>query len=194
MRKNILPIILFLLGLVAVSSAQTVTTHKTEAEAQKASGQGIVYKIPGGVMALPSWQGFKGMMMLAEKQPWGIFISYPNDGESLDDLKLRAGKWVAGMFVHEDGLVDKIDWQSKTILSNKGDLGETALQRSYVNDKQSFQITYFEREHSGLKLIYGYFSMKSKTSKNKNDIGDFLGEEGKGNKAFEAFWKSFPDE
>jgi hypothetical protein len=126
-----------LLCLFYAAGAQTVTDHKTEAEARKAAGKGIVYKIPEGVMALPQWQGFRGMMMIAQKQPWGIFISYPNDGESLDVLKDRAGKWVARMFVHDDAKVDKIEWQSKTVPSNKGDLGDNGLQKSFDSDAET---------------------------------------------------------
>lgn len=193
MKRKILPILISLVCLISGAGAQTVTNHKTEESARKAAGQGIVYKIPGGVMALPKWDGFRGMIMLAEKQPWGIFISYPDEGETLDALKLRAGKWIARMFVHDEAMVDKIDWQSKTAPSNKGDIGDTALQRSYDNETETFQITYFEREYSGLKLVYGYFARKGKTSKDKDDSGDFLGEKGKGNKSFQAFWKSFPE-
>ena len=156
------------------------------ASAQK--GGGIIYKIPDNVMPM-KWQGYKGMLMLAEKQPWGIFISYPEQDETIDALKARAEKSIARMFVHDDAKAAAIEWQSKTMSGHEGDSG--AVQKQFEDEKMTFQLTFFEREHNGFKLIYGYFARKSKVKAKKDDDAEHLGGKDKGNKAFEAFWKSF---
>ncbi len=188
---NILTI-LVLLTAVSYAQAQKVTTHSNENEAKKNAGQGITFKIPPKVIPT-QWKNFKGMLMLGEKSPSGVFISYVNEGETVDKLKTRAEKAIALMFAHEDKKVDELVWETKSVPVHKGDKPDSGVARSFDNDEQALQITTYEREWNGLKLIYGYFARKSKTSKSKDDSANFLDENGKGSKVFDAFWKSFPD-
>jgi len=177
MKTKILPILILFLFIYFGAAVPNTSAQ-------------IIYKIPDGVMPM-DWKDFKGMLMLGGKQPWGIFVAYPNDGESLDELKTRAGKTIAKMFVHDEAKVDKVEWKTITVAANKGDASDTALQKLYESDTETLQLTFFERQGAGPKLLYGYFARKSKTSKDKDDSADFLGEKGKGNKSFTAFWKSF---
>ena len=173
--------IIFCLTFCFTSSAQTNLNE---------NGDGIVFKIPKKVMPI-QWASFKGLLMLDQKRPTGIFISYPNDGESLESLTKRAEISIAKMFVHDEKKSEGIVWQIKSIPAHSGDKGENATMKFWEDETQSIQITFYEREWNNLKLIYGYFARKSKTSKDKDDSGDFLDDKGQGSKTFDEFWKSF---
>ena len=102
MKKNaLLSIFVFVFAAIVNINAQTITTNKTEDQAKKSAGSGITYKIPDKVMPL-KWKDFKGMLMLSQKLPSGIFITYPEESESLADLKIRAEKSVAAQKILRD--------------------------------------------------------------------------------------------
>ena len=129
MKKNaLLSIFVFAFAAIINVNAQGIKTNKTEDEAKKTAGSGVTFKIPDKVMPM-KWKDFKGMLMLSQKLPSGIFISYPEENESLADLKIRAEKSVAAMFFEDDQKVDEIVWETKTVPSHKGDSGETADDR-----------------------------------------------------------------
>jgi hypothetical protein len=188
---KILPAALAVCLLFSLAPAQT--SRNTESEAKRVAGRGVVYKVPDGVMPLPSWSGFKGMMMLCGKKPCGLFISYPNEGESLEALKKRMSEWIGSMFLHDDAKAKAIVWQSKDIPAHKGDKGNKAKMITYDDPAQTLQIDFFEREYSGLSFVYGYFGRKSKTSGDKDNSSDILDESGNGAKLFDKFWKTLPE-
>ncbi|HEY0429902.1 MAG TPA: hypothetical protein VGC76_19115 [Pyrinomonadaceae bacterium] len=173
-------------ALILISLAFCLT-----ANAQKSNEKGITFKIPENVMPI-EWKDFKGMLMLSPKKPSGIFISYPNDGETLESLTIRAGKSIAQMFVHDEKKAENIEWQIKSIPAHRGDKGDSATSKIYEGESATLQITFYEREWNNLKIIYGYFAQKSKTSKNKDDSADFLDDKGQGSDTFDKFWKTFP--
>lgn len=192
--KNKFYLILFTLFFFTYGVfSQSNTTAKTETEAKKAAGQGVTFKIPEKVMPMKDWKDFKGLLMLSAEGPSGLFISYPNENEEISDLKIRAEKFIARMFVHDDKKVDEIVWQIKSVPSHKGDKGDSAIMKTYEGDDQSIQITTYEREWNGLTFVYGYFARKSKTSKDKKNSTVFLDEKGNGAKVFDKFWKTFPN-
>lgn len=186
---NIRLITLILIALASCSAAAAQTNEKSD---KNAGGGGITFKIPPDVMPV-EWATFKGILMLAKKKPSGLFISYPNDGETLESLRERAEKSIAQMFVHDEKKAAKIQWQTKSIPAHAGDRGETATMKLYDGEKESLQITFYEREWNNLKVIYGYFALQNKKSKEKDDSADFLDEKGQGSAAFDEFWKTFPN-
>lgn len=97
------------------------------------------------------------------------------------------------MFVHDEKKVEEIVWQTKSVPVHKGDKTDSAIIKTFDSPNQSIQITTYEREWNGLSFVYGYFAMKSKTSKSKDDSAIFLDENGKGSKVFDSFWKTFPN-
>ncbi len=177
---------------VFTAQAQGVSNHKNEKDAEKAADKGVTFKIPEKVMPMPKWVGFKGMLMLSSEGPSGIFISYPDEGETLDALRGRAEKSLVKMFVHDDAKVENVQWNSNSTAAHDGDKSETALTKIYDDNTQTVQITFYERQSNGLDFIYGYFARKSKTSDKKGDSANFLDEKGKGSKVFDNFWKTFP--
>ena len=102
-RKSLISIFVFACVFTAISNlnAQNVTNHKTKDEAKKSAKNGVTFKIPDKVMPM-KWKDFKGMLMLSQKIPSGIFITYPEESESLADLKIRAEKSVAAQKILRD--------------------------------------------------------------------------------------------
>lgn len=188
--KRLLTLLTLGIALFA-NGAVGQTTHKTESDAKKSAPSGITFKIPNGVMPT-DWKGFKGMLML-EQRPSGIVIAYPNEGESIADLKGRMVKEIARMFIHDEKASGEIKWTDVEIPSHKGDKGDKAIQKSNDGEKYFVQITLYERESEGAVLVYGYFAITDKKNKGKKDSGDLLDAEGKGSKVFDAFWKTFPN-
>jgi hypothetical protein len=191
LKMNVLFSLLAGLCLVSLAHAQA-TNHATKADAEKSAGKGITFKIPDGVMPL-DWKGFKGMLMLYRKRPGGIFVSYPNEKESIPELKSRAAAAIATMFVHDEKKSGELTWQLSSMPAHRGDKGELADVKLYDSEVESLQIVLYERERNGLTLIYGHFARKSKTSKDKDDSTEFLDQKGKGSPEFDKFWKTFPE-
>lgn len=130
--------------------------------------------------------------MLRKDSPSGIFIAYPNDGESLVELRERAAKFVAPMFVSDENEKKKeINYQKTPIPIHKGDIDNSGLYYSYENEKGMTQILFYEREANGKKFIYGYFANKGKDDKANKDL--WADNNGQGIKIFEKFWKTFKD-
>jgi len=150
-------------------------------------GQGIVFKIPDGVLPM-DWNksGFKGFLMLQKESPSGIFISSPNDGETIDQLRERAAKFIAPMVVDvKDKAV--IPFDIKSIAKHDGDFGEDGKYYFYRAEKSSVQILFYQRKTNGSVFLYGYFASKGNEDK-KSSI--WTGDDGK-NKLLEKFIKSF---
>jgi hypothetical protein len=186
--KKLTLILITLIAFCLAANAQTVKTYETKEEAQKNAGQGITYKVPDKYMAGP-FAGFKGMTMLNPEKPVGIFISYPNENESIEALKARLLPAIAKMFLHDEKVVEKAVWQTKILPVHAGDKGDKAVMNLHEGEQMTLQVTFYEREHNGLTFVYGYFAMKLTGSKKSKD---FLDDSGQGVKEFEKFWKSFP--
>jgi hypothetical protein len=181
------------IAFISNARAQTITQSKTQEEASKKAGQGVTFKIPEGVMPM-EWSNFKGLLMLNAKLPAGIFISYPDENETIENLKARAREFILPMFAHDKkNAKDKdIAWQIKDIPAHPGDKpGAAAKMYLYQGEKQSVQISIYERESNGLQFIYGYFSMKT-AGKEKDAKKTWADDKGQGIEVFEKFWKTFP--
>ena len=107
----------------------------------------IVYKIPDGVFPMDwSKSGFKGTLMLDKDSPSGIFIAFPNEGESGDDLRDRAAKFIAPMVVHDTKEKATIPFEVKSITSHKGDIEDRGRYYFFKGEKESVQIIFFEEK------------------------------------------------
>lgn len=156
--------------------------------ALSADGQ-MVYKIPDGVFPL-DWNknGFKGYMYLEKNSPSGLFIAYPNDGESLDELRERAAKFIAPMVVSDSKDKDPLAFEIKPISSHKDDVSDRGRYYFFKGEKASVQILFFERKTPASNVLYGYFAQKkNEETKNKYWVGDDL----KMPKLFNKFVGSF---
>ncbi len=180
-----------LLTLLILSIAVFGSDVSGQSDSKKTNSPGITFRIPNGVMPT-DWKGFKGMLML-EQRPSGIVIAYPEESESISDLKARMVKEIARMFVHGEKASGEIKWVDTEIPSHKGDRGDKAIQKSNDGEKYVIQITLYERESEGAHLVYGYFAITDKKNKGKKDSGQLLDAEGNGSKIFDSFWKTFPN-
>jgi hypothetical protein len=162
--------------------------------ADQSTKGGIVFKIPEDVFPM-DWNknNFKGILMLRKDSPSGIFIAYPNEGEKLEDLRERAAKFIAPMFVHDENKKKEIEFQKSPIPVHKGDIDNSGLYYSYENEKAMTQILFYERESNGRKVIYGYFANKNKDAKAKSVKDIWADDKGQGVKIFEKFWKTFKE-
>lgn len=140
-----------------------------------AHGQ-IVYKIPDGVFPMDwSKNGFKGTLMLQKDSPSGIFIAFPNEGETSDDLRERAAKFIAPMVVHDTKDNAAIPFEVKPIPSHKGDLEDRGRYYFFKGEKGSLQILFFERKTPAAVVLYGYFAQRGNDEKkSKVWVGDDL--------------------
>lgn len=176
--------ILFCLIFALTGICQTYGNKK---EAEKNAGQGVTFKIPDKFMNAPL-AGFKGVTMLNPDAPAAIFVTYPNEGESVEDLSKRVLNAIPNLFF--GGKEKEYVWTSKSIEVNQGDKAGSLNTTNSGNS--SFQVALFERDWNGLSFVYGYFAMKSGKSK-KGDLDKYwLDENGKGVKPFEKFVKTFP--
>lgn len=162
-------------------------TYKTQKEAEKNAGQGITFKKPDKFMNAPL-VGFKGMTMLNPNAPAAIFVTYPNEGESIADLSKRVVKAIPGLFF---GAKNKeFVWTTKSIEANQGDKAGSI--NTAGDGKMFFQVALFEREWNGLTVVYGYYAMKNENAKKDDSDKYWLDENGKGVEPFEKFVKTFP--
>jgi hypothetical protein len=149
----------------------------------------IVYKVPDGVLPM-DWNKskFKGMLFLAKDSPSGIFIAFPNDEESLGELRERAAKFIAPMVVHDSKDLDPIPFETKAIASNKGDVSDRGRHYLFKGEKAMVQIFFFERATPASNVLYGYFAQKGNNEK-KSKI--WVGDDLKMPKVFTKFVGSF---
>ena len=152
-------------------------------------GQGIVFKVPDNVFPM-DWKksGFKGMLMLQQDSPSGVFISSPDDGESVEKLRERAAKFIAPMVVHETKDKNPIPFEIKVISGNKGDSVNEGKYYLYKGEKSSVQILFYTRASNGSTFLYGYFASKDKEKKKSSIWAD---DDGKGVKILKKFVDSF---
>ena len=148
----------------------------------------IVYKIPDGVLTV-DWtkSKFKGMMMLEKDNPSGLFIAYPDEGETIDQLRERAAGFIAPM-VSDAKNKESIPFEIKTIQSHSGDIDGRAKLYFFKGQKTSVQILFFERKTEDSIVLYGYFASKD-NDKDKSKI--WVGEDMKDPKLLSKFIKSF---
>ncbi|HEV7642305.1 MAG TPA: hypothetical protein VGO50_00060 [Pyrinomonadaceae bacterium] len=181
-------LIIFSVLLFSSISMQAQTRGMTKAEAREADG--VNFGMLDGIVPV-KWKNFRGTLLREGKKPSGMFIVFQNEGESLDTIRSRAGKAIAGMFIKDDKKVDDITWQTKSLPAHEGDKENTAIMNIYDGDAETIQVVYYVRERKNAVFVYGYFARKSKTSKKKSDSGDFMDENGEGIKIFDKFWRSF---
>ncbi|HEY0077062.1 MAG TPA: hypothetical protein VGB73_00340 [Pyrinomonadaceae bacterium] len=156
------------------------------AESQGDPSKAAVFKQPKNYMPaeLPN---FRGLFMLNSKKPAGIFVSYPNDGETTQALLQRIRAAVIPMFVHGE-LKREATWDFKPVPAHPGDGVESGTAATYTGETQEIQVVSYERVGGVRPFVYGYFAMRSK---GKNSGAKFLDAEGKGVKEFDELWQSF---
>lgn len=148
-----------------------------------------VFKMPKDVFPLESDKtGFHGTVMLRQKDPAGLFMVYPEEKETMDQLKARVAKYVVPMFLHTDDKSVLPAPVTASIPGHKGDLVGTGSSFVYTSDKKQVCLLFYERSIQDKTYTYGYFAYINPESKEgKKSWPD---EKGNGIKFFDEFWKT----
>lgn len=148
--------------------------------------------IPGGVtFEVPSRfiqntrPDFRGMLMVAAGRPVGMFVTYPDENETTEALRLRLLRAIAKMFNDESA----ITWDERPILSHPDDGYGRASAYYYLGSPQQMQIVIYERSTGPAPFLYGYFAMQNKWDTCPD--GPFLVEQGRGTRALDDLRNSF---
>ena len=148
------------------------------------------YKIPDGFIKAP-FDGFTGVLMLEPHRAAGMFVTYLEGKESADAMRSRLLERIGNMFIHDAGKNGTtIAWQSRSLMTRPEDGGGEAAMNLYGEGDKDLQVSIYERRVGPRPFLYGYFAMRHRTA--RKDDGEFLHADGKGVKAFEKLWKSFP--
>jgi hypothetical protein len=156
-----------------------------EVQAGKTAQDGAIFKIPKGYMPA-KFDTFKGVLMINPKKAAGMFVVYPNEGETIASVRQRALAVIASMFFHDKDVAAPM-WQLNPLPSHTGDNnGELA---SASAGEMEVRMASYERKENSYLLVYAYFAMRHKSG--KSDDGKFLDDQGKGVKEFDQLWQSF---
>lgn len=156
-----------------------------EVQAGTTTQGGAIFKIPKGYMPV-KFDTFTGILLINPKKAAGMFVVYPNEGETTASLRQRALAVVASMFFHEKD-APATTWQIKSLPRHTGDNnGELAFASA---GEMEVRIASYERMENSYLLVYAYFAMRHKSS--KGDDGKFLDDQGTGVKEFDSLWQSF---
>lgn len=155
---------------------------------------GVVFKIPDDVFPIDLQKsGFKGILMLRKDAPSGLFVAYPNDGETIDALRQRLAVYIVPMFMHDKDVAAKLTPQMSSIPVHPGDAENSGSYYLYTTGKTQVQILFYQRVANGNSLLYGYFANKNIDSNDDVAIKGWADKNGQGVKIFESFWKTIKE-
>jgi hypothetical protein len=171
-------------GAVSVSNAQTTQTNPP------ATFRPVQLKLPKGYMPAPFPEKRKGQVLLDAKRPAGMYIVYPQEGETPEAFTEVLKRMVTEMFLHDSKT--PVTWAESPLPPQKGIDNESGTLYSASNDKMEIQLAAYTRTVGETKVAYGYYARRLK-GKADGDDGVMLDSSGKGVKAFEEFRKSIKE-
>jgi hypothetical protein len=132
-----------------------------------------------------------GVLILNPKKPSGMFLVYPDEGESTQELTNKIKSMVAGMFFHGLSSKDKADvtWNMSPLSKHEGVENELGTMFLASDEKEEAQLAIYIRNFDGTEIAYGYFAGRAKGGK-AEEAGQFLDSRGGGAEDFDKFWKS----
>ena len=181
--------------LLTLLSACVFTCAAGLAAAQTAEPSGnfkpVLLNLPKGYVFQPFPDNRKGQVLLNAKRPAGMYIVYPKAGETPEAFNEFLKTMVSGMFLHDSKVT--VNWTESALPAHKGVDNETGTLFSSSDDKMEIQFAAYNRTVGETKVSYGYYAMRHKGEKKKDD-GVFLDGSGNGVKEFEKFCQSIqPD-
>ena len=162
--------------LVVAFTTQTIAVTQ-----QPTNKKPVIFKTPSGYMAM-DFPGHLGKLMLAPKQPGGMFVAYPKDGQDMASFMEEVKQMVVGMFIRD---LKNPDWTSASLPPHKGFDSEVGNLLTTSDDKMEVQLVFYSRPEG---VAYGYFAMRHK--KAKDDDAKFVDAKGAGVKAFDELAKT----
>lgn len=175
-----------LLSSLAVVFVIGMASHAL-AQAKDPNWKPVTMKLPGGYMPAEFPEKRAGKLLLNPKKPAGMFIVYPQEGESPDVLQNLLKEMVAGMFFHDEKA--PANWTSAQLPAHEGTENETGTLYSASRGKMEVQLAVYARSFGVTKVLYGYYGMREQ-GKKQEDAAPFMDAAGKGVEDFDKFWKS----
>lgn len=166
--------------VVMTFAAQTTAVPQTTTNKKP-----VTFKTPSGYMAV-DFPGHLGKLMLAPKQPGGMFVAYPNDGQDMASFMDEVKQMVVKMFIRD---LKNPEWASASLPSHKGFDSEVGYLLATSDEKMEVQLVFYSRPEG---VAYGYFAMRHK--KAQDDDAKFIDANGKGVKAFDELAKTISSE
>ena len=177
--------------LLSFLLASIFTCAASVAAAQTAEPSGnfkpVALKLPKNYMPAPFPEKRKGQLLLEAKRPAGMYIVYPKAGETPEAFNELLKKMVVGMFLHDSK--SPVAWTETALPAHKGVDNESGTLFSASDDKMEIQLAAYKRTVGETEVAYGYYAMRHKGVKDKDD-GVFLDGSGNGVKDFEKFCQS----
>lgn len=179
-----LMIVVFSIGAVTNISAQTAQSESN------AKWKPVKLKLPDGYMPADFPEKRAGKLLLDPKRPDGMFIVYPKAEDGPEVLPNLLKTMVAGMFFHDDK--SQATWTATPLTAHPGIENETGTLYSASNNEMEIQLVSYTRTLGATTVVYGYFAMRHKSGKYKDDAS-FIDASGKGVGAFDKFWQSIKE-
>lgn len=177
---------------ISRARAQERPAQSTQGQAPAKKGKPVTFQVLEGYYAnkFPD-QKKAGVVMLDLKRAAGMFIVYPGDGQSTEELVDEIKPMVAGMFLQGSKRKDKIEltWTASPLPKHKGVDNESGTLFVAAEGKKEVQVAIYIRNYDGTEVAYGYFAMREK-GKKREDEGRFLDSSGGGVEDFDKFWQS----
>lgn len=177
--------------LLSLLLACALTGAGGSAAAQTAEPPGsfkpAALKLPKNYMPAPFPEKRAGQLLLDARRPAGMYIVYPKTGETPEAFEAFLKQMVAGMFFHDSK--STVTWAESALPSHKGVDNESGTLFYASDDKMEIQLAAYNRTVGETKVSYGYYAMRHKGGKDKDD-GVFLDGSGSGVKDFEKFCRS----
>ena len=191
MNRNI-PRTLILLLMVIIFALGVTGNVLAQAGQSGSSGQlkPVRFKPPEGYMTAEFPEKRPGVLLLNPKRPSGLFVVYPKPEEGTEVIPNLLKAMVAGMFFHDEKA--QVAWTTAVLPAHEGISNETGTLYSASNDKLEIQLSVYSRTLGATTVLYGYYGMKHKGKKNKDDA-PFIDASGKGVQDFDKLWKSIQE-
>jgi len=189
--------------VVAVSPLPTLRTRAQENAAQSPQaqtpakkGKPILFEVLQGYYAnkFPD-QKKAGVIMLDPQRGAGMFIVYPGKGQSTAELVGEIKPMVAGMFLEAPKGKAKAEaaWAASPLPKHEGIDNESGTMFLASDKSNEVQLAVYIRTYDETEIAYGYFAMRGKRKKSKED-GRLLDSSGGGVEDFDKFWRSIRKE
>ena len=171
-------------GVAALLLAAT-TAAASAVALQNPDKKPVIFKTPSGYMAM-DFPDHLGKLMLTQKQPAGMFVAYPKDGQTMASFTDEAKQMVGKVFLHDD---KSLEWASASLPAHSWIESESGNLFTAADDKMQIQLAFYSRPEG---VAYGYFAMRHK--KKQDDDARFVDEKGSGVKAFDEMAKTISSE
>ena len=183
-------LLLSLLIAVLALGATASTSAQTGQSESNAKWKPVKLKLPDGYMPADFPEKRAGKLLLDPKRPDGMFIVYPKPEDGPDVLPNLLQSMVAGMFFHDEKA--QVSWTATPLAAHPGIENETGTLYSASNNEMELQLVSYTRTLGATTVVYGYFAMRHKSGKYKDDA-PFIDASGKGVGTFDKFWQSIKE-